>query len=316
MNIRVMTADDIPFAMRVKAQNRWNQLEADWRRQLALEPEGSFVAELDSVPVGTACACVFGDVAWINMVLVEQQQRGKGIGTALMRHVLHWLDDRRVPTIRLDATSLGQPVYGKLGFTGDFTLHRFEGNLPSPLRGRGAAAFLPSPSGRGAGGEGPVFLPSPLRGRGAGGEGAASCEISQLLPSDLSAISALDQSITQTSREKLLHSLQDAHPTLMRKCTIANSLAGYAFCRSGSNAWQLGPILGTPAAGRALLLDAAERFAGECVYMDIPADNADAIAVAQALGLTVQRSFLRMTRGRRIVEDVHRTWASSGPEKG
>src|ERR1051325_10661312 len=120
MDIRTMTPGDIPFAMRLKAQNGWNQLDADWQRQLALEPTGSFVAELGGQPVGTACACVFGDIAWVNFVLVDQVQRGQGIGAALMRHVLAWLDERGVPTIRLDATPLGQPVYAKLGFVGDF----------------------------------------------------------------------------------------------------------------------------------------------------------------------------------------------------
>src|SRR5262249_49747313 len=99
MNIRAMEHADIPFAMRVKAQNNWNQLEADWRRQLELEPTGCFIAEKDDVPVGTACACVFGDVAWINFVLVDQTHRGKGIGAALLKHVVQFLDNRGVATI-------------------------------------------------------------------------------------------------------------------------------------------------------------------------------------------------------------------------
>jgi GNAT superfamily N-acetyltransferase len=133
MNIRTMTASDIPFGMRLKAQNDWNQLEADWQRQLHLEPDGNFVAELGGVPVGTACCCVFDAVAWINMVLVDRDQRGQGIGTMLMRHVLHYLDERGIPSIRLDATALGQPVYEKLGFSGDFTLERYEGILPAGI---------------------------------------------------------------------------------------------------------------------------------------------------------------------------------------
>src|SRR4029079_9332548 len=99
MDIRTMTAADIPFAMRLKAQNNWNQLEADWQRQLDLEPTGCFVAEINGAPVGTACACVFGDVAWINFVLVDQAHRGKGIGTTLMKRVIQYLDDRGVATI-------------------------------------------------------------------------------------------------------------------------------------------------------------------------------------------------------------------------
>ena len=47
MQIRTMTYADIPLGMKLSAQNGWNQLEADWRRQFDLEPAGGFVAELE-----------------------------------------------------------------------------------------------------------------------------------------------------------------------------------------------------------------------------------------------------------------------------
>src|SRR5262245_64942987 len=86
LRIRTMTPADIPLGMRLKSQNGWNQLEADWQRLLAMEPDGCFVAEANDVGVGTACTCVFGSVAWIAMVLVDAERRKQGIGTALMEH--------------------------------------------------------------------------------------------------------------------------------------------------------------------------------------------------------------------------------------
>src|SRR6266849_965159 len=71
IHIRVMTVADIPLGMRLKAQNAWNQLEADWRRFLTMEPDGCFVAEWRGTAVGTACTCTFDDVAWVAMVLVD-----------------------------------------------------------------------------------------------------------------------------------------------------------------------------------------------------------------------------------------------------
>src|SRR5947208_15748616 len=111
MNIRTMTDADIPFGLSLSAQNQWNQLDADWRRQLDLEPTGCFLAVRDGTPIGTACCCVFGDIAWINLVLVDRAQRGQGVGAALMRHVVQHLDERGIASIRLDATQLGQPIY-------------------------------------------------------------------------------------------------------------------------------------------------------------------------------------------------------------
>ncbi|MSQ93127.1 MAG: GNAT family N-acetyltransferase [Gemmataceae bacterium] len=284
MHIRQMILDDVALGMRLKSQNGWNQLEADWRRQMDLEPDGCFVAELAGQSIGTACACVFGDIAWINLVLVDQPHRGQGIGTALLQQVVQFLDERGIATIRLDATPLGQPVYEKLGFTGDFTLARYEGTLPSPP------------------------------GRGAGGGGAGRVET--LATKDLPAVIELDEAVTKARREKLLHHLVEAAPDLMRKYVVADRLEGYCLCRPGAHAWQLGPLQGSPEAGRRLLDDSAHRFGGQRVYLDVPTEHADAVAAVQSLGLTVQRSFLRMTRGRRISENLELLWSSFGPEKG
>src|SRR6516162_8696055 len=99
-----MTGADVPLGLRLKQQAGWNQTEADWRRFLDLWPAGCFVAELDGAAAGTAAAFVFGPVAWVAMVLVEQSLRGRGVGGALMRHALDFLDRQSVRTVRLDAT--------------------------------------------------------------------------------------------------------------------------------------------------------------------------------------------------------------------
>src|SRR5262245_16769871 len=104
-----MTAADVPLGMRLKEQAGWNQVEKDWLRFLDLEPGGCFVAELDGTAVGTVATCVFGPVAWVAMVLVNAAYRGRGAGKALMGHALKYLDGRGVASVRLDATSLGQP---------------------------------------------------------------------------------------------------------------------------------------------------------------------------------------------------------------
>jgi GNAT superfamily N-acetyltransferase len=278
MNIRKLTAADIPFGLRLTAQNHWNQLEGDWRRQLDLEPDGCFLAERAGLPIGTACCCVFDEVAWINLVLVDKAQRCQGIGSALLRHVVQYLDARGVASIRLDATPLGQPIYEKFGFLGEFTLTRFEGTLP--------AAFQEAP----------------------GAE--------PMTRADLAAVCRLDQAVTQTRRQKLLRHLVEAYPEVSRKFAPDGELEGYSLARPGSRAWQIGPVQGSPQAGRVLLVDAARRFAGQRVHLDVPADHAEAVALAQALGLTPQRPFLRMSRGRRGQENLPLFWSSFGPEKG
>src|SRR5690242_1093130 len=107
--LRSMTSADMPLALRLREQAGWNQTEADLRRFLDIAPEGCFVAELDGLGVGTVAAFTFGPVAWIAIVPVDEAHRGHGIGKALMRYTLDWLDARGIRSIRLDATPLGQP---------------------------------------------------------------------------------------------------------------------------------------------------------------------------------------------------------------
>src|SRR5947208_710711 len=113
IRIRLMTEADLSIGMNLKAQAGWNQLETDWLRMLAMQPDGCFLAERDGQPVGTTVACIFDSVAWIALVLVDRTVRGQGIGKALMQHALAFLDEQKIASVRLDATPLGQPLYEK-----------------------------------------------------------------------------------------------------------------------------------------------------------------------------------------------------------
>jgi len=94
---------------------------------MALEPAGCFVAELDGQAVGTTTTCCFGPIAWIAMVLVDESARRRGAGRRQMQLAVAHLQAAGMCSIRLDATSMGQPVYEKVGFTCDFGLIRFAG---------------------------------------------------------------------------------------------------------------------------------------------------------------------------------------------
>ena len=80
VDLRPMTAADLADGMRLKAEAGWNQVEADWRRFLALGGEGCFVAERQGRVVGSVTTCQFGSIGWVAMLLVEKAQRGAGSG--------------------------------------------------------------------------------------------------------------------------------------------------------------------------------------------------------------------------------------------
>jgi len=278
LRIRGMTIEDVSFGMYLKRQAGWNQTEADWRRFLSMEPDGCFLAEMDGEPAGTLTTCLFGSVAWIAMVLVEVARRGQGIATALLEHAIACLDSRGVPTIRLDATPLGRPVYMKLGFTDEYGLTRY-GGTPAP------APEL-----------GPVH---------------------SYTPEHLGDVAWLDRQIAGADRSKLLTRLLAEGPEFARIVNTRGNFSGYCALRPGTLATQIGPCLASsPNAGQRLLADAFTRCAGQPVIVDVPNDNGPATIFIKGTGLAVQRSFVRMYRGVPPVDEVSGIWASSGPEKG
>lgn len=273
-----MTEADLALGMYLKTQAGWNQTEADWRRFLALEPMGCFVAEVDGEPAGTLTTCVLGSVAWIAMVLVDEARRGQGIGSALMKHAVAYLDARNIPTIRLDATPLGRPVYQKLGFEDEYTLTRY-GGTPVPMPETG-----------------------PVR---------------PYAPDDFDAVTRLDRQLAGTDRTKLLVRLLAEQGEQTRVVVENGRLTGYCALRPGTRATQVGPCLAITAnAGVRLLADALGRCAGQPVMIDIVDDNAVAATFIRGTGLEAQRPFVRMYRGVLPVDEPQGLFASSGPEKG
>ena len=279
--IRLMTADDLPLGMRLKSQAGWNQTEADWRRFLAMQPQGCLVAEADGVAVATTVLTAFDTVAWISMVLVEERSRGRGVGKALMKRAVDLAKQLGCKTIRLDATPLGRPLYESLGFAPQYELTRYAG-LAGPV-----------------------------------GSSSAFQAVRVARSEDMPAILAIDGSVTGTRRGKFLSRLFAEEPADLCVCEHHGQVAGYLASRRGSDALQLGPCIAeTDDAGSTLLVDALTRFTGSRIYWDFPSGHSAAIQLARSAGLVPQRQLLRMCRGAAVSDDVTKLWASSGPELG
>ncbi len=279
LRFRRMTLGDLGLAMRLKDQAGWNQTEADWSRFLRLQPDGCFLAERDGVAAGTVTTCVLGRVAWIAMLLVDPRFRRQGIGTRLMQHAIAYLERLGVPSMRLDATPLGRPIYRRLGFVEQYDLLRLEGTAEGRV-----------PPGRKV---------VPL---------SADC---------LDAVAACDRRATGTQRRRLLAALVEAAPRSGRMLPGRESAGGYALFRPGSRAVQLGPAVAFDEPGGIALLDAIlDEVSGGPLFVDAPLSNAAAVRWARARGLVPQRTLTRMVRGREVADRPEWIWASSGPEMG
>jgi ribosomal protein S18 acetylase RimI-like enzyme len=277
IRVRSMTAADLPFGLQLSDAAGWNQLPDDWQRFFDLQPDGCFVAEYDGMPVGTTTTCIFGSVAWIAMVLVEESARGRGVGTALMRHALEFLDGRGVGAVRLDARPMGQPLYERLGFVEQYRIAHYEGMLPQAPEVAGVE---------------PVSIEW------------------------WNALMDLDEQLTQTDRRRLLARLFREHPQNLRLIHLGNNLGGYLTSRPGKKTIRLGPCIATTTAGSSLLADAWHRHSGQLVSLDVPISNQAARQWVETHGLTAQHTLTRMCRGVPVCEEVDSLWISSGPEKG
>jgi GNAT superfamily N-acetyltransferase len=122
----------VPELVALSTSAGWNQTPEDWRRLLELEPQGCFGIEQDGLIVASATVLTYGEeLAWIGMVLTLPGYRGRGYATMLMEQCVRYCRQHRIRTIRLDATGMGQPVYARLGFTPEYDVERWQGDLPA-----------------------------------------------------------------------------------------------------------------------------------------------------------------------------------------
>lgn len=279
LRIRTMTESDIPFGLELCRLAGWNQVEADWRRLLTLEPEGVFVAESTGHPCGTASITVYGRrVAWIGMVLVHPDFRRQGTGTALLRHAVSVLEERRIESIKLDATDQGRPVYLKLGFRDERPVHRYAGPVAHAA--------------------------------------AADASVADLAEGDWAAVGAMDAAAFGADRVVLLRQLAaDGRAVVARR---GGAVRGYGFLRAGHEADFLGPMVAVDAEAAGAMVGAllADRHR-ERVYLDVLPGNRAAVELAESLGMAVARRLTRMVLGERMnTGDVARVYATAGLELG
>ncbi|MDP3073668.1 MAG: GNAT family N-acetyltransferase [Opitutaceae bacterium] len=259
-----MTSSDLPFADQVRECAGWNQTREDWRLFLEWEPAGCFVAEVDGVPAGTATTVCYGtDLAWIGMVLVHPAQRRHGAGRALLGHCIASLGERRIRSIKLDATPLGKTLYDQLGFLDEWTLTRWATKAA----------------------EGPPRSVEPM--------------IRPLRDTDWPRIFALDDAAFGVPRHRVLRGLAQQRRRAYVHLDAAGEVDGFGLLRAGSRAWCAGPVLAADASvGVALLGALLAEVPGEAVVCTVPNQNSEVVEFVERAGFTRQRPLIRMFLGR------------------
>ncbi|MEO9777909.1 MAG: GNAT family N-acetyltransferase [Sedimentitalea sp.] len=131
IQIEPFTPLHLEGAVHLSQQVSWPHRFEDWA--LTLSVSKGVVALCDGVIVGTALCTIFGPVASLNMIIVDAQMRGQGLGRKLMDRIIALTGD---PELRLVATTDGIPLYEKLGFVaaGQIVQHQGIARKVAPIQ--------------------------------------------------------------------------------------------------------------------------------------------------------------------------------------
>ncbi|RCK53552.1 hypothetical protein TH25_03245 [Thalassospira profundimaris] len=116
------TTDHLEGAWRLSQAESWPHRVEDWA--LTLSVSQGVVALYDGEIVGTSLCSLFGDVATLNMIVVDGRMRGRGLGRLMMEKIIAIAGDREQ---RLVATQDGIPLYEKMGFVGQGRIVQHQG---------------------------------------------------------------------------------------------------------------------------------------------------------------------------------------------
>ncbi|WP_315774153.1 MULTISPECIES: GNAT family N-acetyltransferase [unclassified Bradyrhizobium] len=129
------SGEHLDAAMRLSQQVRWPHRREDWQMALALS-RGCVAVAADGRVIGTVLVTPYGSGAGtINMVIVDEAERGRGLGRRLMQQALSLAGERR---LQLVATEDGLPLYEKLGFRRSGEIVQHQGHLAEAVAQPGA----------------------------------------------------------------------------------------------------------------------------------------------------------------------------------
>lgn len=256
-SVSLLKRKDIDKALHLSTQAGWNQTEDDWIRLLELNPETCFLFRLNGQVVGSATLAIFGsDLAWIGMIIVDQNYRGMGIGKQALETVINEGRKRSFKVIGLDATDQGRTLYKEYGFYDVHPIDRWKGSL-RPLHRNNTTHVLEEK------------------------------HMEELLQLDLQW-SGFD-------RSKLIRRFFDEKEVLGHGLTRDGKIRGFTFIRPGRQYRHLSPLVADTEEDYAELLDASARsLNGIPVYFDAIRRQESTDLLTQ-YGLRVERRLTRMT---------------------
>jgi GNAT superfamily N-acetyltransferase len=126
LNIRIMSREEVQFAIDMAASEGWNPGLYDVDLFYEADHNGFFIAEHEDKPVGCASAVAYDDkFGFLGLYVVKPEFQNKGIGMKLTEKCMEYMGDRN---IGLDGVVENEEKYQKImKFRSSYSNLRFEG---------------------------------------------------------------------------------------------------------------------------------------------------------------------------------------------
>ncbi|WP_114752653.1 GNAT family N-acetyltransferase [Pleomorphovibrio marinus] len=259
ISLQPMRPQDLEVAMALKNAEGWNQTLEDWNLFLQCNPDLCLGAKVKDRLVGTVTALAFEQkVAWISMMLVQKEYRGRGISKLLLKEIIERLGN--CSSIKLDATPAGYPVYESLGFVEEFALARYVLDVDRyPIKPLEGSALMP------------------------------------IQTSDLKGLIQWDSPYFGANRSVVLNHLHSLAPELAWYTENEGEVLGYVLGRPGTRFTQIGPLVAKDSRiANQLLFKAVSQISGGKVVMDLCKHQTELVKTTEGAGFEKQRDLYRM----------------------
>lgn len=253
-----MRPDEIALAAEWAAAEGWNPGLADAACFATVDPDGFLVGELDGETAATI-SCVNYDArfAFLGFYIVRPDLRGRGYGLQIWNAAVAHAGGR---VIGLDGVVAQQDNYRKSGFQLAYANIRFGGVV---------AASAAPPAG-----------------------------IVALRDVPLAMIEASDATVFPASRPQFLRAWIGAPGHVGCALMRDGRLTGWGVIRPCRSGRKIGPLVADDRAAAEAVLSALLAHAGGGeIFLDVPAVNREAVALAQSLGLAPVFETARMYTG-------------------
>jgi len=258
--VRTMHRHEVQLAIDWAAQEGWNPGLHDAACFHVADPEGFLIAEVDGHPVGCISAVSYGGrFGFIGLYIVAPAWRGQGIGLRLWNEAMARLSGQ---VVGLDGVPAQQANYRRSGFTLAWNNARMAGTA------RPNRDAVPSP-------------------------------IVRLADVDFAALSRKDRSVFPAPRDAFLHAWATMPDSSGLAWVESGELRGWGVVRQCRQGHKIGPLVAdTPAIASALFAALCGTVpAGDAVFLDLPMPNTNAIALAEANGMSSVFETARMYAG-------------------